>query len=166
METSTCPDTVTCGSCDPHPVHVDKLTSWGATSSPERCQIVPFARAAAWLGHGRALAHEIQQGECHQTWLAGKSPVTEWRFLARKITDFYGPFSSTPCLMTLEGIIGDPLKRQLCHSLVILSEVFGSGALPWSGRSPGGSGPCLPGAASYDVITISVPWYLMIFHHM
>ena len=30
--------------------------------------------------------------------MAGKP--TEWRFLARKSTDFYGPFSRTPCLMT------------------------------------------------------------------
>ena len=29
-----------------------------------------------------------------------ENPRTEWRFLARKITDFYGPFSSTPCLTT------------------------------------------------------------------
>ena len=38
---------------------------------------------------------------CHQ--LHGvrlKSPVSEWRFLARKITELNGPFSNTPCLMT------------------------------------------------------------------
>ena len=30
----------------------------------------------------------------------GELGNTEWRFLARKITDFYGPCSSTPCLIT------------------------------------------------------------------
>ena len=34
-------------------------------------------------------------------WL--ENPRTEWRFLARKITDFYSPFSSTPCWMNREG---------------------------------------------------------------
>ena len=32
-----------------------------------------------------------------------KIPYTEWRFLARKITYVYGPFSSTPCWMKPEG---------------------------------------------------------------
>ena len=35
---------------------------------------------------------------CRQTWL--ENPRTEWRFLARKITYFYGPFSRKPCLIT------------------------------------------------------------------
>ena len=35
---------------------------------------------------------------CHQTWL--ENPRTEWRSIARKITYFYGPFSSQPCLIT------------------------------------------------------------------
>ena len=34
-------------------------------------------------------------------WL--ENPRAEWRFLARKITDFYSPFSSTPCWMNREG---------------------------------------------------------------
>ena len=36
-----------------------------------------------------------------QGWL--QNPGSEWRFLARNITDFYGPFSSTPCLMKPES---------------------------------------------------------------
>ena len=36
----------------------------------------------------------------HRTWLAAKSPNSIWRFLARNITDFYGPFFSKPCLIT------------------------------------------------------------------
>ena len=35
------------------------------------------------------------------SWL--ENPGTEWRFLARKITGFYVPFSSQLCLMTPEG---------------------------------------------------------------
>ena len=31
-------------------------------------------------------------------WL--ENPRKEWRFLARKLTDFHGPFSSAPCLNT------------------------------------------------------------------
>ena len=42
-------------------------------------------------------------------WLA--NPRTEWRFLARKITDFCGPFSSTPCLRTLEGTVHQKTSR-------------------------------------------------------
>ena len=37
----------------------------------------------------------------HQTWQAGKSLLNGG--FDRKITDFYGPFSSQPCLMTPEG---------------------------------------------------------------
>ena len=45
----------------------------------------------------------------------GKSPINgyQWRFLARKITDSYGPFSSTPCLMTPEGNINGPNPERL-----------------------------------------------------
>ena len=39
---------------------------------------------------------------CDQTWLAGKSPIN--RGFHGKITDFYGPFSSQPCLMKQEGV--------------------------------------------------------------
>ena len=38
----------------------------------------------------------------NQTWLAGKSTINGGFY--RKITDFCGPFSSTPCLMTPQGI--------------------------------------------------------------
>ena len=43
----------------------------------------------------------------NQTWLAGKSR-TEWRFLARKITDFNGPFSNKPWKTTkrVSGFMG------------------------------------------------------------
>ena len=34
----------------------------------------------------------------NQTWLAGKSPMNGG--FRRKFIDFYGPFSSTPCLIT------------------------------------------------------------------
>ena len=33
------------------------------------------------------------------------------------------------------------------------TEVYGSGTLQWSGRSPGGSGTCLPGAAKSFIWT-------------
>ena len=37
----------------------------------------------------------------NQTWLAGKSTINGWYgCFNRTITDFYGPFSSTPCLIT------------------------------------------------------------------
>ena len=29
---------------------------------------------------------------CHQTWLAGESPLAEWMFLARRITDQWSIF--------------------------------------------------------------------------
>ena len=48
-------------------------------------------------------SHELPSGR--QTWLAMENPRTEWRFLARKIVDFNGQFSSTPCLMTLAGMM-------------------------------------------------------------
>ena len=35
-----------------------------------------------------------------QSNMAMENLRTEWRFLARKITDFNGPFSSKPCLIT------------------------------------------------------------------
>ena len=37
--------------------------------------------------------------------MAMENTRTEWRFVARKITYFYGPFSSKACLMTPEGNI-------------------------------------------------------------
>ena len=48
---------------------------------------------------------------CHQPWLA--NPQTEWRFLARRITDFYGPWLPACAmeLMTPEVILRDsPLE--------------------------------------------------------
>ena len=61
----------------------------------------------------------------HQTWLAGKSPVTEWMFLARKITYFNGPFSSTPCLMTPEGKCGSHSANiWLWHDLLVCVRVL------------------------------------------
>ena len=40
-------------------------------------------------------------------WL--QNPRAEWRFIARNIIYFYGPFSSEPCLMTPEGVLYDVL---------------------------------------------------------
>ena len=41
--------------------------------------------------------------------MAGKSPSCCWRFYEKTITDFYGPCSSTPCLMTPEISINIPV---------------------------------------------------------
>ena len=43
----------------------------------------------------------VPSGVIKHGWL--ENPRAECRFLARKIIDLYGPFSSTLCLMTLEG---------------------------------------------------------------
>ena len=57
-------------------VNIPSISLWIDFSTP--CQLFPFG---------------------NQTWLARKSR-TEWKFLARKITCFYGPFSSQPWLIT------------------------------------------------------------------
>ena len=45
--------------------------------------------------------------------MAMENPRTEWRFLARNIIGFYGPFSSKPCLMTPEGMGVSPRAEWL-----------------------------------------------------
>ena len=45
---------------------------------------------------------EVPSGVIKHGWL--ENPRTQWSFLARNLTDFYGPLSSTSCLMTTEGI--------------------------------------------------------------
>ena len=49
---------------------------------------------------------------CHQLHGSGKSPMV-WGFLAGKITDFYGPFSCTPCVSTTQSELlpGEPEIR-------------------------------------------------------
>ena len=68
---------------------------------------------------------------CHQPhgWL--EDPPTEWRFLARKITDFYGPCSSQPLeLMTPEGKDSlDVLKHRERESGLVLK---GCSVIEWS----------------------------------
>ena len=61
----------------------------------------------------------------HEDW------VTEWRFLARKITCFYGPFSSKPCLMTPEGKnpIHNPMKPPSSYGFPMVFLWFSYGFL-------------------------------------
>ena len=59
-------------------------------------------------------------------WL--ENPRTEWKFLERKITDFYGPFSSTPWLiwlMTPESKTPDGIEKTVTpHILWLLPSIF------------------------------------------
>ena len=48
------------------------------------------------------------------------NPRTEWRFLARKITELNGPFSSTPCLMTPEDRFTDGNRWKFGHSIPVI----------------------------------------------
>ena len=43
----------------------------------------------------------VSSGFMKHGWL--ENPRTEWRFYERNITEFYGPFSSQPCLKTPQG---------------------------------------------------------------
>ena len=48
-----------------------------------------------------------------------ENPRTEWRFLARKITELNGPFSSTPCLITRGYTENHHVQCNKSHSTTI-----------------------------------------------
>ena len=77
---------------------------------------IPMALAALISGLGSKWALVLCDPHPTQTiHMAGwENPYNKWRFLARKITDFYDPFSSTPCLIT--GSLE-------CHWLPILKRI-------------------------------------------
>ena len=77
---------------------------------------------------------------CFQTWLAGKSPVTAWRFLAiGKSIDFYGPFG-----IHLSGSLR-------CISSHLLPAPFQCGPHLWETRADGDTRRmCASGTANVE----------------
>ena len=83
------------------PVHKmqRKLGVWGCPIWPHpspRCRVL-----AGFLDSISAFVERLHGPlTLWQSNMAMENLRTEWRFLARKITDFNGPFSSKPCLIT------------------------------------------------------------------